>query len=118
LEQYIMSSSNTKNSPAAQTQLVELPELAAGAPGATLLSANAGLLDGVNISLSVVVGQVQTTLGALMALRESAVLTVDRGVDAPVDVVVNGNVVARGQLVVVGDSFGVRVTDVALASAP
>jgi len=41
------------------------------------------------------------------------VLKVDRMVDAPVDVVINGNVVARGQLVVVDDNFGVCVTEIA-----
>jgi flagellar motor switch protein FliN/FliY len=51
-----------------------------------------------------------------MGLRESSVLKIDRGVDMPVDVVVNGSVVARGQLVVVDDNFGVRISEIAQAA--
>lgn len=98
------------------TQFVELPELApAAATGAPLLAAGGGLLDGVKVSLSVVVGQTHTTLGELLGLKQSALLKIDRAVDTPVDVMVDGKVVARGQLVVVDDNFGVRITDVAPA---
>lgn len=97
-----------------RTQLVSLPELAPAAPfGPALLGSHAGLLDSVKISLSVVVGEAQTTLGELMGLKQASVLKIDRAVDTPVDVMVNGNVVARGQLVVVDDNFGVRITDIA-----
>jgi flagellar motor switch protein FliN len=96
-------------------EMIALPELAPGAPvGAALLGANAALLDSIEVSLQVVLGQSRTTLGALMRLKEADLLTVDRKVDYPVDVLVNGNVVARGQLVVIDDAFGVRVTEVAL----
>lgn len=105
----------TTEAPAVHPQLIELPELTAAAPATTLVSANAALFDGISIALTVVVGQIETTLGALMKLGESTVLEVDRAVNAPVDVVVNGTVVARGNLVVVGDNFGVRVSEVALA---
>jgi len=99
------------------TQLIELPELSGGkADGATLLSSNSALFDSIGVSLSVVVGQSHTTMGQLMRLKEADVLTIDRKVDFPVDIVVNGNIVARGQLVVVDDNFGVRVTEVALAA--
>lgn len=97
-----------------QTQLVELPELAPTTPaGPALLGASPALLDGVQVALTVVVGQAHTTLGELMALKEQSVLKTDRLADTPVDVVVNGNVVARGQLVVVDDNFGVRITQIA-----
>jgi flagellar motor switch protein FliN/FliY len=91
-----------------------LPELQPGAPlGPELVGAHTGLLDSVKVSLSVMLGETHLTLGELMSLKEAAVLKVDRMVDAPVDVVINGNVVARGQLVVVDDNFGVRVTEIA-----
>lgn len=92
-------------------QLEELPHQAAG--GAAVLGGNLSLLDSVPVSVSVVVGQVHTTVGELMGLRELSVLKIDRGADMPVDVVVNGSVVARGQLVVVDDNFGVRISEIA-----
>lgn len=100
-----------------QTEIIELAELAPAAPtGATLLGGNLRLLDGVKVSLTVVVGEARTTVGELMALKESSVLKIDRHVDLPLDVIVNGNVVARGQLVVVDDNFGVRITEIAPAA--
>ena len=109
-------SSTTSNTPASsETHMIELPALTQrDAAGAALLSSGTALLDSIEVSLSVLVGHTRTTLGQLMRLKEADVLTIDRKVDYPVDVVVNGNIVARGQLVVVDDSFGVRVTEVAL----
>ena len=112
-----MKSSSPVVSLAGETQLIDLPDLSAGGVGgSTLLSANSALLDSIAVSMTVVVGQAQTTLGQLMRLKETDVLTIDRKVDVPVDIVVNGNVVGRGQLVAVGEQFGVRVTEVAVAS--
>lgn len=98
----------------AQAAPLELGEFAPRTPaGAPLLNMKSGLLDGVKVSLSVVVGQAQSTVGELMALQELAILKIDRALDCPVDVVVNGNVIARGQLVAVDDQFGVRITEIA-----
>jgi len=110
--------SKHKTGGAAVTELVELAELAPVATGASLLGGNMRLLDGVQVQLSVMVGEARTTVGELMALKESSVLKIDRKADYPVDVVLNGSVVARGQLVVVDDNFGVRITEIAQAVAP
>ena len=98
------------------SELVELAELAAPAPsGATLLGGNLRLLDSVPVGLSVVVGAADSTVGELMSLQASSVLKLDRKADYPVDVMLNGSVVARGQLVVVDEHFGVRITEIAQA---
>jgi flagellar motor switch protein FliN/FliY len=104
------------NNAPGQAQIVELTEVAATAgSGAAVMAGNLHLLDSVPVQVSVLLGQAHTTVGELMALKEQSVLKVERAVDAPVDVVVNGNVVARGQLVVVDDNFGVRITHIAAA---
>ena len=112
-----MSSASNKSGDAVhlvQAQPVGLPELQPRPPaGPDLVGAHTGLLDSVKVSVSVMLGDAHLTLGELMNLKEAAVLKVDRLVDAPVDVVINGNVLARGQLVVVDDNFGVRVTEIA-----
>jgi flagellar motor switch protein FliN/FliY len=101
------------------THLVELSEFQPHTPsGPTVLGNNPKILHGVKVTLSVVVGQAQTTLGELMDLKEQSVLKVNRQVDYPVDVMVDGHVVARGQLVVVDDHFGVRLTEIAQGSTP
>ncbi|HYD61592.1 MAG TPA: flagellar motor switch protein FliN [Noviherbaspirillum sp.] len=96
------------------TQIIELSEIRPQTPsGSPVLGGNIGLLQGVKVKLSVVLGEAHTTLGELMDLKEASVLKIDRQVDHPVDVLVEGNVVARGQLVVVDDNFGVRITEIA-----
>ncbi len=101
----------------ATAQLVELGEIPASpGKGPSLLGDNIRLLDSVPVGVSVVVGHANSTVGAVLGLKEQAVMKIDRPVDAPVDVVVNGNVVARGQLVVVDDHFGVRITEIAAAT--
>ncbi|HSY29561.1 MAG TPA: FliM/FliN family flagellar motor switch protein [Burkholderiaceae bacterium] len=98
-------------------QEIEFSEIQAQTPVCpNVIVGNLALLNGLKVTLSVVVGDVTTTLGELLNLKESSVLKIDRQVDYPVDVTVNGSVVARGQLVVVDDNFGVRVTEVAAAA--
>lgn len=99
------------------TELVSLAELSPSAPtGATLMGGNLRLLDSVPVHLQVVLGQARSTVGELMSLQASSLLKIDRKADYPVDVMLNGSVVARGQLVVVDDNFGVRITEVAPAA--
>jgi flagellar motor switch protein FliN len=95
-----------------QAHLVALPEIHAPPTGKPVFEGNLDALHGVKVKVSVMVGEVQTTLGDLLALKEAAVLKIDRPVDTPVDVLVDGNCVARGQLVVVDGQFGVRITEV------
>ncbi|WUR12432.1 FliM/FliN family flagellar motor switch protein [[Empedobacter] haloabium] len=101
----------------AQTHIIELSEFqhqSGGASGAaTALGGNLHLLDSVPVKLTVAVGNVETTVAELLALKEASVLKIDRAADTPVDLLLNGNVVARGQLVAVDDNFGIRITEVA-----
>lgn len=68
----------------------------------------------VKATLTVRLGEVETSVGELMGAREHQVLRLDREFDAPVDLLLEGQVVARGILVAVGDSFGVRLTELPL----
>jgi len=111
------STSNSSGAAVAQAQVVELSEFKEQAAiGPAIFGGNLSLLDSVKVNLSVMVGEAQTTVGELMGLKEASVLKTDRKADYPIDIVVNGNVVARGQLVVVDDHFGVRITELAKAA--
>ena len=68
-------------------------------------------LHGIRTRLTVVLGSVELTVGELLGAKEQQVLRLDRGLDQPVDVMLDGQVVARGVLVAVGDDFGVRITE-------
>jgi len=95
-----------------------LPEL--DAPELAELGAGTGpighrdlrLLADVEVELAVELGRVKLPLRDLLALGPGAVLELDRAADAPVDVLVNGCLVARGEVVVIDGEFGVRVTAV------
>ena len=71
-----------------------------------------GVLGAIKVRLSVEVGAVELTLRQVMALEIGAVHPLDRRVDDPVEVHVNGRLVARGEIVAIGDRFGVRLVDI------
>lgn len=72
-------------------------------------------LAGVKTQVQVVAGHVTTTIGEILNLKEGTVFKLDTELNAPFDIMVNDNVIARGELVVVDDHFGVCVTHVQAA---
>jgi flagellar motor switch protein FliN/FliY len=96
-----------------QARAIALEELASTPEGATLVP---GLnpLRAVRIELHVRVGSASMTLGELLAARENEVLALDRAVDQPVDLVLEGRTVARGHLMAVDDNFALRITELPL----
>jgi flagellar motor switch protein FliN/FliY len=87
-----------------------LPDLGDGAAAAE--ARDLRLLADVQVELAVELGRVKLPLRDLLSLAPGAVLELDRSADAPVDVLVNGCLVARGEVVVIDGAFGVRVTAV------
>lgn len=101
------------------TQVIELPELKPHPlPGAPVVGTDPGVIQNLKVRIRVVAGEATLTVAELMALREDAVLKLDRPVDDPVDVMLDGQVVARGRLVAVGDEFGLQVTELARTPKP
>ena len=85
-------------------------DLGAGrGPGAP---ADLRMLSDVPLDVTVELGRAVMKLKDLLTLAEGSVIELNRTLGAPVDVIVNGKLVARGDVVVVGDDFGVRVTEV------
>ena len=81
--------------------------------GAALSKPDLALVGHVPVTLSVVVGEAQITMERLFALKAGEVIAMAQDVDQPVTVLLNGRAVATGELVAVGDQFGVRIIDVA-----
>lgn len=101
------------------SQVIELAELKPHPlPGAPVMGGNLEVIHGLKVRLRVVAGEATMTVAELMGLREDAMLKLDRPLDDPVDVMVDGQVVARGRLVAVGDEFGVQVTEIARKPKP
>jgi flagellar motor switch protein FliN/FliY len=70
-------------------------------------------LTDVTVELSVEIGRTRMTLGEALALGPGSVIGLHRMAGEPVDLLVNGRVIARGEVVVIDEEFGLRVTDVA-----
>ncbi|MCE3003614.1 MAG: flagellar motor switch protein FliN [Xanthomonadaceae bacterium] len=98
--------------------------LGAGAPAAarfdTLKPAAAGaavdmnldvILD-VPVQLSLEVGRARIPIRNLLQLNQGSVIELERAAGEPLDVYVNGTLIAQGEVVVVNERFGVRLTDV------
>ena len=114
MSQMIESFMNGSADTATRLQPIALDEVLPGTqPGATLAPA-AHPLHAVKVQLQVCVGQAAMTVGQLLGAREHEVLALDRDVEQPVDLLLEGRVVARGQLVAVDGRFGVRITELPL----
>ncbi len=68
-------------------------------------------LGSVKVRLAVRVGGAEVSVADLMEFKQGSVLELDQLVDEPLDVMIDGHVVARGVLVAVGDHFGVRISE-------
>ena len=66
----------------------------------------------IPVTLSVEIGQTQISIRNLLQLNQGSVVELDRLAGEPLDVLVNGTLVAHGEVVVVNDKFGIRLTDV------
>jgi flagellar motor switch protein FliN/FliY len=69
-------------------------------------------LTDVTVELTVEVGRTHMSLGETMSLGQGSVVTLDRLADKPVDLLVNGRPIARGEVVVIDEQFGLRITEV------
>jgi flagellar motor switch protein FliN/FliY len=74
-------------------------------------AANFRLLQDVDVKLTVEIGSTQLSLRELLALGESSVIELDRQANELLDVFVNGTLIGRGEVVTVGDRFGVKMTE-------
>src|ERR1700761_5926979 len=82
-------------------------------------AAMAGLrrLSAVPVDLSVEIGRARMSVGETLELREGSVVTLDRMAGEPVDLLVNGTQIARCEVVVIDEHFGLRLTQVLAAPA-
>lgn len=96
-------------------QALELEEAGDASPTGAPLLRNSHPLHSVRVRLQVCLGEAEMTVAELLGAREAEVLLLDRAVDQPVDLVLEGKVVARGQLVALDGTFGVRITELPIS---
>ena len=87
-----------------------LPAATAAAPATTSPAGLAALYD-IPVKVEVVLGGARMRIDSLLATAPGSIVELDRRVGEPVDVVVNGRLLARGQLVLVDGALGVTLTE-------
>jgi flagellar motor switch protein FliN/FliY len=76
------------------------------------------LLADVEMGVTAELGRCRMTVRELLSITAGAVIDLDRPADAPVDVVVNGTLIARGEVVVIDEEFGIRITELLDQESP
>lgn len=111
-----MNSSSNANEHTANAHPIELGELStvpaiAGQP----LVEGLNPLHQVKTSLQACVGTLSLSIGELMGLKSHQVLRLDQAINEPIDLLIEGKPVARGQLVAVDGHFAIRITELPVA---
>lgn len=76
------------------------------------------LIMDVPLEISVELGRVKMMVRDVLELGSGAIIEIDKAAGEPVDVMVNGTLVARGEVVVIEDNFGVRITEIVAQERP
>ncbi len=92
--------------------LLRLARVAAAAEASGITNGNLGLVMDVELNVTLRFGQRQLSLREVMDLASGSVVELDREVDEPVELILDGRVIARGEAVIVDGNYGVRVTEV------
>ena len=70
------------------------------------------MLSDVEMDVTVELGRTKMPIRELLALQPGMVVEIDRAAGAPIDVLVNGRLIACGEVVVIDEEFGVRITEI------
>ena len=69
-------------------------------------------LENIEVEMSIEVGRAEITISELLRLNEGSVVELDRLAGEPLDILVNGTMIAKGEIVMVGERYGIRFTDI------
>jgi len=109
---------NMMNTNVASTpQYIELPELSdSNREGSPILSGHLDVIKNVKVKLVARLGETTMSVGELMQMKSNQVLKLDTPLNGSVDVLLDGNIIARGQLVAVDDNFGIQITELSVSN--
>ena len=80
-------------------------------------SSNLNLVLDVPVSLTIELGGCKLPMREVLQLNIGSIIQLDKPADAPVELSVNGKLIARGEVVVIEDRYGVKITEI-IGSAP
>lgn len=73
---------------------------------------NLRVLENIEVIMTVEVGNTEIKIRDLLRLNEGSVIELDRLAGDPLDILVNGTIIARGEVVMVGERFGIRFSEI------
>lgn len=76
------------------------------------LKGNLGLIMNVPLNVCVEIGKTKRKLKDVLNFNNGTVIELDKAAEAPVDIIVNGQLIARGEVVVIDDNFGVKISEI------
>jgi flagellar motor switch protein FliN/FliY len=82
------------------------------APAAPVVPRSLQLLRDVEMGVTAELGRTRMTVRSLLELTPGSVIELDRAAGSPVDVLVNGTLIARGEVVVIDEEFGIRISEI------
>jgi flagellar motor switch protein FliN/FliY len=93
-----------------QIQLGELTEKKT--QGKSLFDSNFDIIKDVRVKLEACIGEAEISVNELYNLKSNSIVKLNKDSQAPIDLVLDGRVVARGHLVVTGDNFGISISEI------
>jgi flagellar motor switch protein FliN/FliY len=104
---------STQSAKTTEPQPAELGNLKPDAPEASAgRELNLDVVLDIPVTLAMEVGRSRISIRNLLQLNQGSVVELERATGEPLDVYVNGTLIAHGEVVVVNDKFGIRLTDV------
>lgn len=83
-----------------------------GEAGSPMMGGNMDLIMNVSLNVSVEIGKTRKKIKDILDYAQGTVIELEKQAGAPVDIIVNGQLIARGDVVVIDDNFGVRITEI------
>ena len=102
----------TENVEAAADESQAVNEQSAAPKNEKVSVENLRVLENIEVNLTVVVGGTELKIRDLLRLNEGSVIELDRLAGDPLDILANGIVIAKGEVVMIGERFGIRFTEI------
>ena len=112
MDEQAASEAEEANNEGDAAQTVELDELEQDAPLSNEEKRKLDTILDIPVTISMEVGRSKISIRNLLQLNQGSVVELDRVAGEALDVLVNGTLIAHGEVVVVNDKFGIRLTDV------
>lgn len=111
-EQEVADAAAAAAAPAAVQAADIFERFDAATPSGTQAPSNIDMILDIPVSLTVELGRTKIAIRSLLQLAQGSVVELDGMAGEPMDVLVNGCLIAQGEVVVVNDKFGIRLTDI------